>query len=369
MDVIKLNVHELDVGKVIAEDIFANTNYPIIHKNTQVTHEHLHIFKVFNITKVPVFKDDIQSFQKKKEIIKENVEVEEVVVQEETESTFAIKYEEAVQQFKKEFGNWQAGAKVEIAKIRNIILPIVDDILENRNLIFELNNFSTPKDYLYHHCIATGLISAVITQKLGYDRGDILQMAFAGCLADCGMSKIPTKIRDKKGLLSEAEFTEIKQHPIYSFNLVKDLTALRNEMKIAIYQHHERLDGSGYPLGKKIENKITLFSQIIAVADTFHAMTSERLYRSKESPFRVIEMIKEEEFGKFNIKVVDALVNVVADLPIGTKVELSNLERGEILFVNKFSPTRPIVKLDETNELIDLSTNRRYYISRIIVEN
>lgn len=365
MEKIMISINDLREGKVIAEDIFAKTSYPIVNKDTKVTHEHLHIFKAFNITKVPVYRDEELIFK-----ANETKEIETVKVEEEIEEiTFKKKYDKAVQGFKKEFCNWQAGAKIEIAKIRNLILPIVDDILENRNLVFELNNFSTPKDYLYHHCIATGLISAVITQKLGYDRGDILQMAFAGCLADCGMSKIPIKIRDKKGLLSEAEYSEIKKHPIYSFNLVKDLAALRNEMKIAIYQHHERLDGSGYPLGNKIKEKITIYSQIVAVSDTFHAMTSERLYRSKESPFKVIEMIKEEEFGKFNFKVVDALINVVADLPIGTKVELSNLARGEIIFINQFSPTRPIVKLEESNELIDLSKNRGYYISRLILED
>lgn len=365
MDIIEINVRELEVGKVIAKDIYAKSSHPIVNKNTPVTHEHFHIFKVFNIAKVPVYKDDLVKNEEK-------IESEDVEKLENTETieevTFSVKYEFAVQQFKREFNNWAAGAKIEIANVRNIIIPLIDEILEDRKLIFELNNFSNPKDYLYHHCVATGLISAVIIHKLGYDRGDIIQMALTGCLADCGMSKIPTKIRDKRGLLNEMEFTEIRKHPIYSFNLIKDLTALRKEMKVAIYQHHERLDGSGYPLGKKIKEKTTIFSQIIAVADTFHAMTSERLYRSKESPFKVIEMIKEEEFGKFNIKVVDALTNVVADLPIGTKVELSNLERGEILFVNKFSPTRPIVKLEESNELIDLSKNRGYYISRIILD-
>lgn len=147
--------------------------------------------------------------------------------------------------------------------------------------------------------------------------------------------------------------------------MVKSLPAIKEEMKVAIYQHHERLDGSGYMDGAKMD-KVSLFSQVIAVADTFHAMTSQRLYRSKESPFKVIEMIKESEFGKFNIKVVQALIDNVASLPIGTKIELSNLERGEIMFLNSYSPTRPLVKLSTTGEIIDLAKNRSFYISRII---
>jgi HD-GYP domain-containing protein (c-di-GMP phosphodiesterase class II) len=98
-------------------------------------------------------------------------------------------------------------------------------------------------------------------------------------------------------------------------------------------------------------------------------MTSERLYRTKQSPFKVMEMIKEEEFGKFDIKVVQALVDIVVDLPIGTKIELSNLELGEVMYINKYSPTRPLVKLIRTGEIIDLSSNRGLYISRVITKN
>ena len=172
-----------------------------------------------------------------------------------------------------------------------MIIPLIEKVLEDRSYIFDLNSYSNAKDYLYHHCIATGLISAIMTQKLGYERGIAIQMAIAGMLADSGMAKIPVRIREKKEALTQQEFSEVRRHPYYSHLMIKDLPALKDAMKEAIYQHHERLDGSGYPSGKRIDN-ISNFSQIIAVADVFHAMTSERFYRSKQSPFKVIEMIK-----------------------------------------------------------------------------
>jgi len=95
-------------------------------------------------------------------------------------------------------------------------------------------------------------------------------------------------------------------------------------------------------------------------------MTCERVYRTKQSSFKVIEMIHESEFGKFDIKVVRTLIDIVADLPIGTIVELSNLEQGEVMFVNKFAPTRPLIKLSHSGEIFDLGKNRTFYISRII---
>lgn len=359
METIKVPISELRLGRVISEDIFSNTQYPILFKDTTITYEHLHVFNAFNISKVPVYKEALN------EKLTEVVDESHSAAQPEVILTFKTIYFNAVEQFKREFKNWEAGAKVDIAKARAIILPLIEIVLEDRTIIFDLNEYSNPKDYLYHHCIATGMISAVIAQKLNYDRGLTLQIAIGGLLADCGMAKIHPRIRDKKTTLTEQEFNEVQKHPVYSFNMIKDLSILKETMKEAIFQHHERLNGSGYPKGEKIAN-ISIFAQIIAVADVFHAMTCERLYRSKQSSFKVIEMINESEFGKFDIKVVRALIDIVADLPIGTIIELSNLERGEVMFVNKFAPTRPLIKLNGTGEIFDLGKNRTFYISRII---
>ncbi|MFJ5766871.1 HD-GYP domain-containing protein [Lysinibacillus sp. NPDC093210] len=359
METVHVPISELRLGKVISEDIFANTQYPIIFKDTVVSHEHLQVFSAFNISRAPVYKDNV------KDVLVETEKEIDFVIQPEAIPTFKRVYDNSVEQFKREFKNWEAGAKVDITKARTIILPLLDMVLEDRTIIFNLNEYSNPKDYLYHHCVGTALISSVIAQKLGYDKGLTIQIAIGGLLADCGMAKIHPRIRDKKSTLTEQEFSEIYKHPIYSYNMIKDLTILKDTIKEAIFQHHERLNGSGYPKGEKIAN-ISIFAQIIAVADVFHAMTCERIYRSKQSSFKVIEMINESEFGKFDIKVVRALIDLVADLPIGTIIELSNLERGEVMFVNKYAPTRPIIKLSITGEIFDLGKNRTFYISRII---
>ena len=362
-----IKVSELRLGKVVAEDIFANTQYPIVYKNTKINHEHLHVFNTFRISNVPVYKNIEQIDTQEQEELSGETGTVIPDIQFPMFNSFEKYYLDAIQQMKKEFSNWQAGGKVDITRVRGMIIPLIEKVLEDRSYIFDLNSYSNPKDYLYHHCIATGLISSIITQKLGYERGIAIQMAIAGMLADSGMSKVAARIRDKKDSLTSQEFLEVQKHPYYSYLMIKDLTALKDAMKVAIYQHHERLDGSGYPKGER-DGSISSFSQIIAVADVFHAMTSERLYRSKQSPFKVIEMIKEEEFGKFDIKVVQALVDIVVDLPIGTKVELSNLERGEVMFINKYAPTRPLVKLSSRGDIIDLSVIRHFQIARLITK-
>lgn len=362
MEAINMKVEDLSLGKVIAEDIFANTQYPLIHKNTKIKLEHLRVFKLFNLKMILVYKDFIE------ELNEEHSELQMTSVTLPKYDVFETYYNDAVNQLKKEFSNWGAGGKIDITKVRGMIIPLIEKVLEDRSYLFDLNTYSSPKDYLYHHCIATGVIASVMAKKLGFERGITIQLAIAGMLADSGMARISNRLREKNSTLTKEEFEEVKKHPYYSFLLVKNLPALKEVMKEAIYQHHERLDGSGYPKGERI-GSVSNFAQIIAVADVFHAMTSERLYRTKQSPFKVMEMIKEEEFGKFDIKVVQALVDIVVDLPIGTKIELSNLELGEVMFINKYSPTRPLVKLIRTDEIIDLSSNRSLYITRVITKN
>src|SRR6185312_2861530 len=208
------------------------------------------------------------------------------------------------------------------------------------------NDFSDSNDYMYHHSIAVGILASSISGQMGFPKGQALQLGLAGVLADCGMAKIDPSITEKAAFLTKNEFNEVKKHTVYSYQMVQDTPLLRQEMKLAIFQHHERLDGSGYPRGDKM-NQVSVFSQILAVSDVFHAMTSERIHRSKESPFKVIEMIKEEEFGKFDIKVVQALLDLVGNLSIGTKVRLTNGIEGEVIFVHRDARLRPMVKKKE----------------------
>ena len=275
------------------------------------------------------------------------------------QTSFVKLYDQAVKSFYKEFASWEAGMKVDVAKLRNIIMPLVEKAMVDKKIFSYLNSFSSLNDYVAHHSIAVGIISGAIARKMNYPSGMIKQIATAGLLADIGMSKVDVKIRDKKSYLTEADFSEIKKHTIYSLQMIQDSPLLKNELKLAIFQHHERLDGSGYPKGEKMDN-ISVYSQIIAVADVYHAMTSERIYRAKDSSFKVLEMIREEEFGKYNIEVVHALISTCGDLPISTRVQLSDGRTGEVIFTHRDSPMRPMIRLTETGQIIDLAAKRLY---------
>lgn len=361
-----IRVGNIRPGITIIEDIFANTKFPIVRKNTELTTEHIEVLNAFGIKEVRVkeqivvkevvlIEKDVGSINPDEILAKVGIDVEEIKTQ----------YNDAVINYKKEFNGWQAGIRPDIPTIRAFMIPLLEVFHKESKILVLLNDFSNPKDYLYHHSIAVGILASSISKEMGYPIGQTLQIGLAGVLADCGMSKIDPGITKKVAFLSKDEFNEVKQHTVRSYQMVKDTPFLREEMKTAIFQHHERLDGSGYPQGVKQE-EISVIAQILAVADVFHAMTSERVYRDRKSAFKVIELITEEEFGKYNINVVDALYKLVGNLSIGMGVRLTDGKEGEVIFIHLDTKLRPILKMNEDNTILNLSTNRHLAIEKVL---
>ncbi|WP_409252434.1 HD-GYP domain-containing protein [Bacillus sp. SCS-153A] len=359
----KVNIRDVEEGCILYQEIKGMTSMPIIPKNTVIQDIHIKVLKSFHIKEVSVEKTkaDGTPFIPKQSVETEDNSEQPVRIYDDFLKTYLNK----IQEFKAEFHNWQSGMPVSISKIRSIILPLLELVEEAPKNITHLHRYSSKNDYIYHHPLAVGLLSGLIAKKLGFDTGKKIQVALAGVLADAGMAKIPVSILTKQTALSENEFKEIKMHPFYSYKMVKDINLLKPETKLAIFQHHERLDDSGYPTGENNE-KIHQFSQIIAVADVFHAMTSERVYRGRQIPFQVLEQIKEDHFGKYDIQVVQALMDVAADLSIGTMIRLTSGETGEVLFTSRENVTRPLLQMNETGAILDLAKRRDLFIEEVI---
>ncbi|MFJ7937567.1 HD-GYP domain-containing protein [Peribacillus sp. NPDC096622] len=255
---------------ILSKEIRGLSNRPIMYEKTILTTQLIEALQAFLITEVSVEKTliDGKTFLPKEVIDPELREMGE-------SSDFTDLYLKSVQKYKRLFKNWQAGSKVEVTMIRFIMIPLMDKALEEPGNILMLHNYCNKEDYVYHHAISIGLIGGYIAYKMKCNRAD--------------------------------DYEEIHAHPIFSYKMIKDSSIIKDSVKIAVLEHHGRLDGTGYP--KRLKSKpMNLFSKIIAVADVFHAMTSERTYRKKQSPFKVLEMILHDDFGKFDIAVVKTLV-------------------------------------------------------------
>ncbi|MCU9593879.1 HD domain-containing protein [Caldibacillus thermolactis] len=370
----KVKLSEVKEGYILLEDIFGLTKHPIVPKNTVLTKETIEVLKAFLVKEVNVSNEKIERKnnivesvnrlrQSSRNVLQKNPN-EDSVTQNQT-SVFEQKYLESVEMFKKQFVSWQSGSLVDINHIRNIMIPLFNELIENPvNLLFLQHYVNTPQDYLYHHAIAVGVISGYLAKRLQMSQGDCYQITLAGCLSDCGMAKLNPAILQKSKIASE-DIKEIKMHPSYSYKMIKDIPSLTKDAKIAILQHHERLDGSGYPFKEK-GAKIHHYAKIIAIADVYNAMVCKRVYKDKVSPFRALEILLREHFGQFSIAILETLINVIAPLTINAHVELSTTDIGKILYIDLNYPTRPVIELEGCKKVISLMDEKDIYIRNIL---
>ncbi|MEC5425049.1 HD-GYP domain-containing protein [Virgibacillus sp. C22-A2] len=357
---------QLVPGCVLLNEVKGKSNKALIPQKTILNEEHILFLQKFLIHSVDVSSKLVDG----EEFIPKEVheeETEQELSQENNESNLLFKdhYHQAVSTYKVLFNKWENGFPIDMPYIRRVIIPLFERMDDISNAVYTLHHYANKKDYFYYHGVAVGLLSAYLGKKMGFSKGEWLQIGLAGFLSDSGMAKIPPAIVTKSSSLTYQEIDEVKNHPTYSYRLVESIPTITQTVKLAVLQHHERMDGSGYPLGLTKE-KIHIYARIIAVCDMYHAMTTERIYKEKQSPFKVIEEIQKEQFSKLDPQVVKAFIDSLANFSIGTKVRLSNGQLAEIVFIDARKPTRPMVRMGDKGEIISLQDNLNLFIDEIM---
>lgn len=363
----KVASEKVETGCLLIKDVMGRTHRPIIPKNTTLTPVHIDVLKSFQIEYVEVAtrKADGRPFTAGEAGEKKGSAASSFSGrQTKAVLSFQDEYREAVEACREWFRAWQGGSPVDMGAVRSVMVPLLERTASASKEVFHLHHLSTSEDYIYHHSIATGVMAGYLASKLGFNYGEWIQVGLAGVLCDAGMAKIDQRILHKQGALTEREYEQVKNHPTYSYRAIERIPSLSSQAKLAVLQHHERLDGTGYPLGLT-KKKIHTFSQIIAVCDMFHAMTSERIYRSKQSLYKVLEELLHEHFGRYDHKVIETLKKEIANFSTGVKVRLSDKQEAEVLFAEMSHPTRPMIKLLETGDIIQLKEYLQLHIEEV----
>lgn len=162
--------------------------------------------------------------------------------------------------------------------------------------------------YAPGHRLRTAQIARTLAQMLSFDEDMVDGIRLAGTLHDIGNIFVPAAILSKRDKLTEEEFSAVKQHPIYGAELLKEIE-FPWPITTMVLQHHERLDGSGYPHGLK-GSEISLEAQVLAVADVMDAMTSDRPWRSAFPADEALKLLVQDRGTKFDQYVVDTCVEL-----------------------------------------------------------
>lgn len=342
-----VNIGDLEVGMILSNEVIYNDSI-LIGKNVVLTKSMLSkLNSCYIYEKVSIYTS-------------ENVNTKEI------ETLKAV--DKAFKDISKDVENiFRNNSNLNLEKINEI-----NDFSKKLESIVKLNTSilknillnGSEDDCIYRHSVNVAALSYLIGKWCGYDEKDLNKLISASMLHDFGKSKIDQDILNKKTPLTKEEFKIIKTHPKLSYDEIKKIPYISKDVLYGVLMHHERCDGSGYPLGLK-GPQISDYAKILAVADVFDAINSNRLHKKKRKPFEALKLIKEEGIkGKLDFSICNKFLNGLSNFYVGQDVLLNNNEECKIIQMNINEIDRPLL-LGSLN-FIDLSKEKDLFILEIL---
>ena len=260
---------------------------------------------------------------------------------------------EVIETIKDTFAHFEEHHTMEKAFIHDDqmqdLTSIIDQILtqmsrQQEDAISLLADLFITDDYTFQHSLNVTIYTLAIGMKLNYSKKELGDLGLGALLHDIGKVFIDKSILLKPGPLEPEEYEIMKSHTELGFTFIRKNTNLSSVIAHCAYQHHERLDGSGYPR-QLTEKEIHPYGKIIAIADVFDAVTSDRVYREGMLPHEGLEILYAEASSKFDLEMVEAFKKSVAIYPTGLTVTLSDNRTGVIIGQNPNYNDRPNVRI------------------------
>lgn len=238
-----------------------------------------------------------------------------------------------------------AGQKPDVDHLLPVASNLAADVTRDPYAIASITHLSQCDDYTLEHSVDVAILMVAIARLLGFPEEEHKLIVLAGMMHDVGKQKVPPEVLHKPGRLTDEEFQEIRRHPEYGYEILKQSEDCPEEVRLVALQHHERCDGQGYPQGLTAE-QITPYSRISCVADTFDAMTADRVYKKGASAWYALSELHVRCKEQYDNQAVMALTKLVGVFPVGTRVKLDSGEIGDVVAPNPADSSRPMVRVD-----------------------
>lgn len=341
------------VGKRTKTNILDHKGLLLIAENTILTQSHIDKLEKFNI-----------------ELSEVEIELEPLPdsmlpnTQSEMEQMYATALVKKTEERLEDIAQYvRENGAIPVAELEAQVLPIIQEAASKRNLFQLFTDLKSMADFRYKQSIGVVVISAQLGKWLGLDEEEMSLLATAASLYDIGSVKLPSDLLNKPERFTHTEMEIMKEHTKFGYEMLLE-SDVDPRVALVAWQHHEREDGSGYPRQLK-GDEIDRLSKIIALADVYVAMTSERPHRKALPFYEVIQEIHRQIVrGKFDSAIGLTFLNGLMSAQIGKEVLMSDNRRGKILLVNPNYPTRPFISLD--GEYIDLSKDDTLEIVEIV---
>mgnify|MGYP000973819811 CR=1 FL=1 len=231
-------------------------------------------------------------------------------------------------------------------QMKRQVQSIVDEICKKKDVMVNMIDMKVFDDYTYFHSVNVAVLSIVLGVAMDLERKDLNNLGFSALLHDIGKVFVRKDLLNKTEKLTFEEFEELKMHSKLGYGYIKSGMGVSNIVHMGILDHHEKYGGGGYPNNLN-GDRISLFGRIIAVADVYDALTSDRPYRKAILPSNAVEYIMGSVVTRFDPEVVKVFVRKIAPYPIGTCVKLSNGSKGIVIDNYEEFPMRPRLRIYE----------------------
>lgn len=235
------------------------------------------------------------------------------------------------------------GKQIELEQIDPVVGKMANSILRNKDAMLSLCRIKNKDDYTFLHSVSVGALLISFAHALDFNRGVIKQLGIGGMLHDIGKTKVPNEILNKPGKLTEEEFVIIKSHVVHGCSILRKSPGISQVSFDVTSQHHERFDGSGYPL--KLKNaEMSIYGQMASIVDVYDAITADRCYHKGMEPTVAVRKMFEWSKFHFNPKLLRIFIRTVGIYPVGTLVMLESGKIGVVIEQCETDMTRPLVR-------------------------
>ncbi len=334
MATILLPTNDLKPGMTIAESVCSDKQV-ILQENTVLTSNIIRRLAAWHVKSVrvsqePSYDDGVPSIAHlSAEFVKEN-------------PVFFDQYGQAITTAGKLFHHMREQQLVPFQELRQLAIVNLYNLLRNRGILGNLYRLKFYTDYTFMHAVDVGLLSGLLGVWSGLAEEEVKNLILCGVLHDIGKSQIPLSILDKPGKLTAEERKTMTLHPEYGYYMTKSIPGITPDVQYAVWQHHERESGEGYP-GRLRGDRIHPYAKIVAIADTYDALTTDKVYQKSVTPFRALEILQDLMFVHLERELCQTFIRNVMYSLLGSTVLLSDGTQAEVLQFAHYMSAKPVV--------------------------
>ncbi|WP_026882418.1 HD-GYP domain-containing protein [Clostridium akagii] len=332
-------VRKLQVNDVVAKDILSGEGKTLIKQGIKITRQSIKFLRENLILYIYIEDEALNDIQ--------------------TDPVLDNLKQKTLAKLPRIFGSIYTGNYTDARQDLESVDELINHIFEKKWVNTNMYEIKTYDNYTYIHCLDTSIMVAFIGLEMKYEKSKLRDLCIAAILHDIGKIKIPNNILNKKSKLTDEEFELIKMHSVYGKEILEKVPFCTESIIQGVYQHHERIDGKGYPT-RTYDDEIGEFAKIISICDVFTAVSANRSYRQRFSPNDAYELILAGSGTKFDEGMVQKFRNVFFIYPLGACVKLTNGVEGYVVRQNKFFADRPVVRI-----IYDVNTQQKVDIYEI----